>query len=658
MAQVKWWIADGLAWVLIDALPVNALSGEVRTGLLDAACSIAAQGGVLAVILHSAGPVFCAGADIRELGLPSRAPSLPDVISAIETSPVPWVAAIQGAALGGGLELAIACAGRISGSAASFGLPEVSIGVIPGAGGTVRLPRLVPMKRAIEMVTSGKSISVTQALDGGLVDLVSEADLLERASHYAKKLSQTAHSRTLDKPLRDAQAIDWPAETGNIRAKSRGAQAPLEALAALEAAARLPATAALADARKRFLRLGTSTEAAALRHVFKAERSAGSTLRGPELPVVKLDSAGVVGGGTMGAGIATALLLAGLRVHLLEQTDMAASQAQERILKLIEAGRERGIVSAAAARDAMSSLKVGSNYEELAHCDLVIEAVFEDMAAKQAVFSSLDAVVAPETILASNTSYLDVDDLAARTRHPERVIGLHFFAPAHVMKLLEVIRGRRTGDRALAMAGVLAKRLKKTAVVSGVCDGFIGNRIMAAYRRACESMLEQGALPHEIDAAMQAFGFAMGIFQVQDLSGLDIGWAQRKARRASGTLSAGEGRIADQLCEMGRLGRKTGRGWYRYEDGKQLIDDEVHSLIEETSKASGTERRALCAEEIINRILAVMQNEGQAILSEGIAQSADDIDIVMIAGYGFPRHKGGPMFMAALQPLIGQETEV
>lgn len=450
----------------------------------------------------------------------------------------------------------------------------------------------------------------------------------------------------LDRDLVAGDAIDWDAQEVLLRKRSRGAAAPLEALASLKCAANEPVEVALTGERERFLRLAASDEAAALRHVFFAERSAGQALNQADADPADLSRVGVIGGGTMGAGIATALLLAGSKVCLIERDDTAAETARTRVADTIAASVKRGAVSASKGDAALARLSTDTDYAALRDCPLVIEAVFEDMGVKREVFDMLDAVMPAEAILATNTSYLDVNVLAAATNDPARILGLHFFSPAHVMKLLEVVRGEATGARALATGGALSKLLRKIPVVAGVCDGFIGNRIMAAYRLDCEFMLEEGALPHQIDAAMQAFGFAMGIYAVQDMSGLDIAWAQRKARASHRDPSERYAHIADRLCEAGRLGRKTGKGWYDYASGKAETDPEVTRIIEEESARAGRTRKAFTEAEIITRILTTMQREGQAVLDEGIAEGPDDIDVVMITGYGFPRHKGGPMYMA------------
>lgn len=644
-------VAGGLARVTIDDPPVQALGQAVRQGLLQAVTDLAGRADVRAVVLRCAGRSFVAGAHLHEPGKPPAEPFLPDVLAAIEAAPMPWVAAIHGTALGGGLELAMACHGRVAGASAKLGLPEVTLGLIPGSGGTVRLPRLVPMAEAIILVTGGKPISAARAREIGLVDRLADTDLAATAAALAHELAaQGAPCPTLQRGLVAGEPIDWAAHQTDLRKRSRGAAAPLEALDALRFAAQAPASKAIAAERARFLRLAASAEAAALRHIFFAERTAGKSLNTAGAATADLARVGVIGGGTMGAGIATALLLSGSDVHLIERDAVAAAAARGRVADTVAGSVKRTGLSQDEADAALARLSTGDDYNALADCNLVIEAVFEDMDVKRQVFSRLDAVMPDEAILATNTSYLDVNDLAASTRDPSRILGLHFFSPAHVMKLLEVVRGDQTGPRALATGAALARRLGKVAVVAGVCDGFIGNRIMTAYRHDCEIMLEEGALPQQIDAAMEEFGFAMGLHAVQDLSGLDIAWARRKAQGATRPPGQRYVRIADRLCEAGRLGRKTGKGWYDYSDGTGRPDPEVDRIIAEESARAGLTRRPFTKAEIIARILRIMQTEGQAILKEGIAESASDIDVVMVTGYGFPRHRGGPMHMADAGP--------
>ena len=638
--------SNELAVITIANPPVNALSVAVRSQIFQALHDIEADMSLKGVVLTGSERNFIAGADIRELDLAQQSPTLADITLAIENSRLPWVAAIAGAALGGGLEVAMACHGRVAASDSKLGLPEVSLGIIAGAGGVVRLPRLVPVHVAVGMCSTGKPISAAEALAWGLVDEVVSDDVVSAAKAHAERLA--AHRdlpRVLQRPLREPPSEqEFEKLREEIARKARGQDAPLEAFEALRDSVRLPATEALALSRARFLRLVTSKQSKALRHVFFAERAAGAALRNVTSHARSLAHVGLGGGGTMGAGIAAAFIIAGSRVTLVERTAEAADTARAKIEAILAEGERRGTVADRAA--AAGKLVLAQNYASLAECPLVIEAVFEDMAVKADVFRQLDAVMPTEAILATNTSYLDVDELARVTRDPGRVLGLHFFSPAYAMKLLEVVKGRATSEMALATAGALARHLRKVPIVAGVCDGFIANRIMSAYRREGEYLLEEGAMPEEIDAAMLNFGFPMGLYEVQDLAGLDIAWAMRKRRAALRPHAERYSQIADLLCEAGRFGRKVGRGWYAYQDGKAVPDPEVTALILSESDRLGTTRRSFTADEITARILAVMQAEARQVLSEGIAESAGDIDVAMILGFGFPRHRGGPMFLA------------
>lgn len=640
MQPVSVSVRNEIGFVLIDNPPVNALHQTVREALVDA-INLLQKHKVTAAVLICAGRTFVAGADIKELGQPLK-PYLPDVLRLIEGTGFPWVAAIRGTALGGGLELALACDGRIAEKGTKLGLPEVTLGIIPGAGGTVRLPRLVPMRDAIEMVTSGRPIDADRALSIGLVDKVVEVNLEEEAAAFALTLAGSGRRNLRNQDVRTD--VDWDSVTAEVIKKARNQNPPLEALNALREATVSSFDEALRKERETFLRLSTSLESEALRHLFFAEKNAGRSLKSLTSESVDLKLVGVIGGGTMGATIATALLLSGSQVRLVERTDEAAALGAQRVADTISASVARNVISETAGNEALGRLSVGSNLEYLNPCPLVIEAVFENIEVKSKLFEDLDRVMPNDAILATNTSYLDVDLIAGQTADPSRVIGLHFFSPAHVMKLLEVVKGKETGDRALATAGALAKRLRKIAVVAGVCEGFIGNRIMAAYRRDCEFMLEEGAFPADIDRAMKAFGFPMGLYEVQDMSGLDMAWSQRKANSAKRSPDTRYSSIADRLCEAGRLGKKVGKGWYNYENGKAEIDPEVTRIIEEESARQGFTRKPFSDHEIMDRILNIMYTEGQKILIEGIAESAADIDVVMASGYGFPRHKGGPMF--------------
>lgn len=634
---------NSLAVVTIDNPPVNALGQEVRAGLLAAVDEINARQDIAAVILHCAGRSFVAGADIREFGKPPLAPHLPDVLAAIEGARAPWVAAIHGNALGGGLELALACRFRLADPGAKLGLPEVTLGLIPGAGGTVRLPRLIAPEQALEMIATGKPLGASRAKELGLVDALAQDDLLDAARRFIARLPADPGPVLARDPI--AAGAGFEARADELCTRARGQRSPVAAVEALRRALTLPAAEALKLERETFLRLRDDPQSRALSHVFFAEREAArlDRLKGVSAPA--LDTVGVVGGGTMGAGIAAACLLRGLPVTLLETGEDAAAAARGRVEGILQGSLKRGLLSADAHARAIARFVATTDVSALGQVDLVIEAVFEDMAVKHQVFARLDAACKPDAVLASNTSYLDVNTIAGCVADPSRVVGLHFFSPAHVMKLLEIVIPDAVSDRAVAMGAALAKRLGKITVFSGVCDGFIANRIMSAYRAECERMLEAGALPWEVDAAMVAFGFPMGMFRMQDMAGLDIAWAMRKRRAAEGRRPADYVRIPDLLCEAGRLGQKTGRGWYLHADGKALPDPEVTALIEAESARKGITRAPMAPGQIIDRILTTIQTEGQAILDEGIATRSADIDVVMINAFGFPRWTGGPMYL-------------
>ncbi|MCR9107353.1 3-hydroxyacyl-CoA dehydrogenase NAD-binding domain-containing protein [Marivita sp. XM-24bin2] len=628
-----------IAVVRIDNPPVNAVSHAVRQALMDAVAQTESDAKIGAVVLACAGRTFVAGADVKEFDAPPVEPHLPDVIAAIEAADTPWVAALHGTALGGGLEIAMGCHYRIADPKARMGLPEVTLGLVPGAGGTVRLPRLVSADLAVAMVAGGKPITARAALDAGLVDALAEGDLLEAALAFAE--TRPEPRRTLDLPVvgkTDPEAFDKIA--ANLRRKARGQSSVAIAVEALERGLTLPPAEALAEERATFLSLKTSDQARGLRHIFFAERA---TLADPRTKIEPraLTHIGVVGGGTMGAGIASLCLMRGLSVTLIERDDVSVEAGAERVRATLEGSANRGLLND--LDGAWARFQSATDYNALAEADLVIEAVFEDMSVKKEVFAGLDAATKPDAILATNTSYLDVNDIAACLKDPSRAIGLHFFSPAHIMKLLEIVLPDAVADDVVATAARLSKSLGKIGVFSGVCDGFIGNRIMSSYRSEADRLLLDGAWPSEVDAAMRTFGFPMGIFEMQDLAGLDIAWAMRKRRRAEGKLTGNESRIADRLCEEGRFGRKTNGGWYDYVDGRAQPSQHVAKVIDEERDA---ERMALSQDDIVSRILGALRREAEALLEEGIARSADDIDVVMVNGYGFPRWTGGPMFSA------------
>ncbi len=628
----------GVALVVIDNPPVNVTSRAVREGLM-AALDRAAAAGATRVVLTGAGRAFVAGADAREFDAAPQPPHLPDVIARIEAFPVPVVAAINGAALGGGLEIALGCRMRVAAPGATLGLPEVTLGVVPGAGGTQRLPRLTGLGPALSLIAEGRTIAAAEAARLGIVDLVAEDPV---AAARTAPVPDRPATGALPAPAPDPEAAE--AARKQAARRSPGQVAPVAAIALVEAAARLPLAEGLAKERETFLKLKTSDQAAALRHVFFAERTAMGQGRKGGAEIV---TAVVVGGGNMGASIAYALAGVGIDVALVEADEAARERARANVSRLYAEAVKRGKATAetaAAEEAARFAFHVG--YDALPAADFAIEAVFEDLDVKRAVFAKLDAALPETALLATNTSYLDVNRIFDGLRRPERCVGLHFFSPAHVMKLLEVVKGERTSAETLATALRLGSRLKKIPVLAGVCDGFIGNRILTRYRQACDVMLIEGALPWQVDAAMRDFGMAMGPYEVQDLSGLDIAYANRK--RLGWRTKAGFRYvpIADRIVEeTGRLGRKTGAGWYDH-DGKPTPSAAIEAIVVEESARAGVARRAFSDAEIVERATTAMIEEGVRILAEGIAGRSADIDLVMVHGYAFPRWRGGPMHYA------------
>lgn len=637
----------GVLVVTIDNAPVNALSADVRGGLMAALAAAEDDAEIRAVVVTGAGKTFIGGADIKEFGKPPVEPTLPAVIDRLEAFSKPVVAALNGAALGGGLEVALGCHHRIAASSAKLGLPEVKLGIVPGAGGTQRLPRLTGIPAAIDIISSGRMVAATEALSLGIVDAVAMEDLLGAAIAAAQELAGKSLRRTAELAVPASSSEENEAAAAKARSKAKGQTSPLEAVRLVLGAETATFAEGLADERATFLRLRDSEEAAALRHVFFAERAAAKVegLEGVEPRSVT--TIGVVGTGLMGSGIAVAALDAGYTVIGIEQTSEAADKGKERITALLDRNLKSGRIDAKGKAERLSRLIVSGNIGNLAKADLVIEAVFDDLSVKTLLFQRLDGIVRPDAILATNTSYLDPDVIAAATQHPERVLGLHFFSPANVMKLLEVVRCAKTLPDVLATGLAVAKKLNKLPIVTGVCEGFIGNRIFSAYRREAEFLLEDGALPQDIDAAMEAYGMAMGPFAVFDLAGLEIAWARRKRQAATRDPAARYVDIPDRLCEAGRFGQKSGRGWYRYVDGKRTVDPVVTEIIEASRAAKGLTPRSIVADEIVSRLLKAMADEGHALLAEGIAARASDIDLVMLNGYGFPAYRGGPMFAAA-----------
>ena len=640
----------GVAVVTIDNPPVNALSQAVRKELLQAFGAFANDSSVTGIVLIGAGRDFVAGADIREMDGTPLEPSLPGVIRAMEACRQPIVAAISGNALGGGFELALACDRRIATAGATVGLPEVKLGIIPGAGGTQRLPRLVGVARAIGLIAAARRVRATEALSLGLVDRVVEGDLLAAAKAEAAQAPKRRLSEAAV-PAGDAAEVEKAA--GDALRSARGVPAVGKAVEMVRLAATTAMDEGLKAERATFVALRDSGEAKALRHLFFAERNAQKVPGIAGVKARRIERVAVIGGGTMGSGIAVALADAGLAVTLIERDAAAMEAGRKRIGGTYDRVVAGGRLSRASADERIERIALGTEWAAVADADLVIEAVFEDMDVKLAVFRQLDALARPGAVLATNTSYLDVDQIAQATRRPQDVVGLHFFSPANVMRLLEIVRGAATAPEVLATGFALARRLGKVAAVAGICEGFIGNRIFSAYRHQVECLLEEGASPEDVDRALEAYGFAMGPFAVFDLAGLDIAWTTRKRRAATRDPRERYLEAGDRLCEMGRFGRKTGRGWYLYPEGakKPVPDPEVRALIEAESARKGIQRRAIGDDEIQRRVLAAIVNEAAKILAEGIALRAADIDLVYANGYGFPAFRGGPLFAADARGL-------
>ncbi|MCZ8092105.1 MAG: 3-hydroxyacyl-CoA dehydrogenase NAD-binding domain-containing protein [Acidovorax sp.] len=655
---VQWRVQDEVQIVTIDNAPVNALGAAVRQGLVAAMEHAAQQPGIQAVLLVGAGKAFIAGADIREFGKPPVAPILPEVCRAIENLNKPVVAVLHGAALGGGLEVALSAHYRLALPAATLGLPEVNLGLLPGSGGTQRAPRLMGVQAATALMLSGQPLKAQAALQAGLVDkLVEGADPLAVGLAYVQELlaSGAPVRRTRDMAIAEPQAaLAWlEAQKTETAKKSRGLFSPLKIIECVQAALQLPFDEGMARERALFMECIDSPQRAGLIHAFFAERE---VVKVPEAQAAQprpVGSMAVIGGGTMGAGIAVAALDAGLPVTMIERDAQALARGRANVEKVYNALVAKGRMLEAAKAAVMARYTGSTDYADIAQVDLVIEAVFEDIEVKKAVFRELNRVCKPGAVLATNTSYLDIDAIAAATSRPQDVIGLHFFSPANIMKLLEIVVPAKVAPDVVATAFELARKLKKVPVRAGVCDGFIGNRILAVYKQAADYLLEDGASPYEIDAAVRGFGFAMGPFQVTDLAGGDIGWATRKRRAATRDPKARYVEIADRICERGWFGQKTGRGFYLYPDGARVgqPDPEVLAIVDAERAKKGVTPRSFTADEIMRRYMAAMVNEGANVVHEGIALRPLDVDVTFVAGYGFPRHHGGPMKWADMTGL-------
>jgi 3-hydroxyacyl-CoA dehydrogenase len=653
-------VRGGVAVITLNNPPVNGLGFDTRKGVTDGIERALADDAVQAVVITGAGRAFSGGADIREFGKPAALaePNLLSVIKVVERSTKPVVAAINGVCMGGGLELSLGCNYRVAAPNCDIALPEVKIGLIPGAGGTQRLPRVLGLETALNMIVSGepvKSQLLAQLPGQKLIDRIVEGDLLEGAIAFAKEV---AGKRPLPK-VRDLK-VTHPNPDGYLQfarntvgAMAKNFPAPLKCIDAVAASLRMPIDQGLVHEREIFLALMLTPECKALRHAFFGERAASKIPDVPEdTPVRTIAKVAVIGAGTMGGGISMNFLNAGIPVTILETKQDALDRGIATIRKNYEAQVKKGKLKQDKLDERMALLSTTLNYADIKDADLVIEAVFEEMGVKEKVFKTLDEVMKPGAILASNTSTLDVNKIASFTKRPQDVVGMHFFSPANVMKLLEVVRGDKTAKDVLATVMAVAKKIRKTAVVSGVCDGFIGNRMIEQYSRQAGFLLEEGATPQQVDKAIEKFGFAMGPFRMGDLAGNDIGWAIRK-RRYVEKPHMRYSKTADLLCEMGRYGQKTGAGWYDYQAGKRdaIPSKAVEEMIEKHRAELGIQPRKI-SDEIVHRLVYALVNEGAKILEEGIASKASDIDMVYLTGYGFPLWRGGPMNYADTQGLF------
>ena len=648
---------EDIAVITLDNPPVNSLSFEVRDALKHKLDQVRQDATYKALVIIGAGRMFSSGADISEFNQspPPDTPNLPRVIDDLENSLKPVVAAIHGVAAGGGLELTLGCHYRIASPTTRLGLPEVTLGFVPGAGGTQRLPRLVGLERALDMIVSGRLVPAHEALASGLIDEITEDNLGVAAVTFARKLigktNAVRRTRDLDAHLglkKDHSSVIADFRTRMAR-KARGFEAPYACVECIEAAVTLPFSDGLQKERQIFQKLVTSDQAKAQRHVFFAERRAKKIKDVPkDTPTTVIESAAVIGCGTMGTGIAMTLANAGIPVTVLETSQQSLRKGLDAIHHTYSTTLSKGRLSQTGLDERMARIKPTLHYDDVHDVDIVIEAVYENLEAKRQVFQTLDRTCKPETILATNTSTLNINDLAAVTKRPNKVIGTHFFSPANVMRLMENVRGTETSRETIATVMQLSKRLGKVGVLVGVCDGFVGNRMLYAYRRQADFLLEEGALPVQIDKAIYDFGMPMGPFQMADLAGLDIGWQIRKHQAANRPAHLRYSPIADRICELGRFGQKTKAGWYRYEPASRtpIVDPIIDKLISDVSAELGIVRRSIDDSTIISRCFYPLINEGAKILAEGVALRPSDIDVVWIYGYGFPAYLGGPMFWA------------
>lgn len=662
-------VSGSVGLITLQNPPVNALSAAVRQGIVDTVGRALREPEVKAVVICGQNGIFCGGADIKEFGKKMTGPPLVPMIHSLEAADKPVVAAIEGSALGGGLELALGCHYRVAHSKAKLGLPEVTLGLLPAAGGSQRLPRLIGVPAALNLITTGRHVTAAEALQLGIVDQVTDHNTVDAAVKFA--LSVAGHSldarRISTYPCPRVSDLDAQFEEvmQKVRRSARGAIAPVACVQAVRAAATLPYAQGMEREQELMATLFTSGQARALQYIFFAQRAVGrwSVPSGARWDTSKprpVRKAAVIGLGTMGRGIAVALVQTGLSVVAVETQEKQLMEAKQAVAGMLERGaKRRGVVPE------LDRIRYSGNIQAVADVDLVIEAVFEDMALKEKVFQQLSAVCKPDTLLCTNTSGLDVDHLASQARNPELVVGMHFFAPAHVMKLLEVVYGPRSSSQAVATAMQLGKKMGKVSVAVGNCRGFVGNRMLKPYVEQAFFLLEEGATPELVDRVLEEFGFAMGVFRMSDLSGLDVGW---KVRKGDGLVEPGmatgqsarirQGRryspLGDLLCEQGRFGQKTGRGWYQYDTPGSRVarsDPWLLSFLEGYRARHGLVARSIDHQEVLERCLYAMINQGFHILEEGIAAGPEDIDVIYVFGYGWPRHRGGPMFYASMVGL-------
>jgi 3-hydroxyacyl-CoA dehydrogenase len=637
-----------VAVLTVNNPPVNALSQHVRQGLRDGVKQAIADSAVGAIVIVCSGRTFIAGADITEFGKPPREPGLHEVLDLIESSPKPVVSAIHGTALGGGLEVTLACHYRVGVKDARFGLPEVKLGILPGAGGTQRLPRVVGVEKGLQMMVSGDPIRADEALKSGLIDEIVEGDLTGAGVAFADKVLNEK------RPLRKIRDLDdklaavrgKPEVFANFRKsiarQTRGFKAPENIIKAVEAAVSLPFDQGIKRERELFQELITSPESKAQRYFFFAEREAAKIPDVPaDTPAKDVKKAAVIGAGTMGGGIAMNFANAGIPVTVVEMNQENLDRGLGIVRKNYEATASRGRLTMADVEKRMGLIHGTTDWNAVRDADMIVEAVFEEMPIKKEVFAKLDGLAKPDAVLATNTSTLDVDEIASATKRPESVIGTHFFSPANVMRLLENVRGKKSSKTTIATAMTIGRRIAKVPVLVGVCYGFVGNRMLHQRGLQAEKLILEGALPHQVDQVLTDFGFPMGPFAMGDLAGLDVGWRIRKGR---GVKSP----VADRICELGRFGQKTGSGYFKYEKGDRtpIPDPEVEKIIVDVSTQMGITRRAISDQEILQRLLYPMVNEGAKILEEKIAIRASDIDVIWVYGYGWPVYRGGPMFWA------------